>query len=271
MSRAWMRSGFRSRIQRELPLASRVSTHMLPRRLRLLGHASLALGALPTLSCSLIAAPSSPRFAAAHDGVASATDLPSKEWLLAQPRGAYTTARTCAGASRLFEWDTHVQRTADSAAAMLADEVADGAAACEDGLRAQVGRAELLRPRLDETVGAAVRAYLAARGGAELPAEELKVTVLVSWSPEEAAAKAGGGGGAAGSIACHVAPLPPIPSPPVRVEVRGAPRQNAAAKDSSWVTERAPLEALMRSAWAAVNELLLASEEGELLEGSQTK
>ena len=84
--------------------------------------------------------------------------------------------------------------------------------------------------------------------------------MLVSWSADDAS-----------SIACHIAPLPPLPAPPVRVEVRGAPRANAAAKDSSWVAERAPLEELMRaSAVGDINELLLATEGGALLEGSQT-
>ena len=49
--------------------------------------------------------------------------------------------------------------------------------------------------------------------------------------------------------------------------MRGAPRANALAKSSKWVAERAPLEALMRE---DMNELLLATEAGELLEGSQT-
>ena len=93
----------------------------------------------------------------------------------------------------------------------------------------------MLRPRLDETVGAAVRAYLAARGGADSPTEELKVTVLVSWTAEEVAAGAGGGG--AGSVACHVAPLPPIPSPPVRVEVHAT--NNALMRSATVVSPSA--------------------------------
>jgi len=156
----------------------------------------------------------------------------------------------------------HVQRTADSAAAML-QGVPNA-----DAILAQVGSAESLRPRLDATVGSAVRAYLASNGGDE--ATELKVTVLVTWTAADAAEGSGCDAASTSSVSCHVAPLPPIPSPPVRVEVRGAPRQNAAAKDSTWVTDRAPLEELMRRGWAPFNELLLVSDAGELLEGSQT-
>merc|ERR1719327_2355861 len=113
---------------------------------------------------------------------------------------------------------------------------------------ADVTDAAQLRPRMTSTAAAAVDAWAAEYG----PADELKVTVLVTWD------------GAATSVGCHVPPLPP---PPVKVEVRGAPRANAAAKDSSWVADRAPLEALKREDF---NELLLMNAEGELLEGSQT-
>ena len=55
----------------------------------------------------------------------------------------------------------------------------------------------------------------------------------------------------------------------MRVETRGAPRANAAAKDSAWVSARAPLEKLQSKAHAPINQLLL-SDEGKILEGSQT-
>ena len=98
---------------------------------------------------------------------------------------------------------------------------------------------------------------------------ELKVTVLVTWDQITAVSPdpSGDDGLCSGSISCHIAPLPPLPSFPVKVEVRGSPRAMATAKDSSWVADRAPLEALKRE---DVNELLLATDEGALLEGSQT-
>lgn len=198
----------------------------------------------------------------AYDGVASPSALDSKQWLLSQPNGAYTTARTCYSGRRIFEWETHVQRTASSARAMLGEAAGGNAAA----LLAPAS----LRPKLDATVAAAVREYRA-----EHEVDELKVTVLVTWPSEACDGQevlandelAEGGGF---HVACHVAPLPPLPTPPIRVEVRGSPRANALAKDSSWVSERAPLEELMRASYAPINELLLATEAGDLLEGSQT-
>lgn len=211
-------------------------------------------GLLAATLRSVSMAAAAPRFVECRDAVAKISSLTSKQWLVEQASGAYTTARTCAGARRLFEWDMHVSRTASSAAAMLNDP--SGSAPAPSGelsaLMAAVGDAASLRPRLDATVGAAVREHLSGDSGAT---GELKVTILVTWD-------AGGS-----SVACHVSPLPPLPSSPVKVEVRGAPRSNAAAKDSAWVSERAPLEALMRPDF---NELLLVTADGALLEGSQT-
>ena len=194
----------------------------------------------------------------AVDGVAAASAQDSKSFLLSKPGGAYTTARTCRNGRSVFEWETHVERTAASVEAML-----DGKSA--PALRAALASAPALRPRLDATVATAMREFLSSQSS---DTDELKLTVVVNW---DEAAEACAEPSALGSIACHVAPLPRLPEPPIRVEVRGAPRANALAKDSSWVSDRAPLEALMKAAAVgAVNELLLATDAGELLEGSQT-
>ena len=66
---------------------------------------------------------------------------------------------------------------------------------------------------------------------------------------------------------CHCAVLPPIPSPPIKVEIRGSPRSNAKAKDSEWVRDRKHLEDLKPP---DVNEIILHDEKGALFEGSQT-
>ena len=208
------------------------------------------------------------RFVVAIDGAASPSALTSKEFLLSLPSGAYTTARTCSRGTRIFEWNTHVERTAASVAAMLNE--ADASPPLLEGL----ARPERLKPRLEATVAAAKRQYLKVHGDEG----ELKLTLLVSW-------RGGDGDGEeplgrqqqqdeVGSVACHVAPLPPLPAPPVCVEVRGAPRANALAKDSAWIAERAPLEALMAAATlppgGSMNELLLQTADGELLEGTAT-
>jgi branched-subunit amino acid aminotransferase/4-amino-4-deoxychorismate lyase len=249
----------------------------MSRKLRSSLACSLSLACTRALSMSTVVpttiATAEPRFAVGIDGAASPSALTSKEFLLSLPSGAYTTARTCSRGTRIFEWDTHVERTAASVEAMLNE--ADASPALLEGL----ARPERLRPRLEATVAAAKRQYLEAHGDEG----ELKLTLLVSWrggggeceeplgeQQEQAAVRSD----EVGSVACHVAPLPPLPAPPVCVEVRGAPRANALAKDSAWVAERAPLEALMAAATlppgASMNELLLQTAEGELLEGSQT-
>ena len=206
-------------------------------------------------------------FVVAYDGIALPSDVSSKDFLLNNPSGAYTTARTCSRARRLFEWDTHTTRTAASVEAMVLGDKAAAADLQQQEVLAALATPSALSPRLDATVASAMRCYTDAHGYDT----ELKVTVLVSWKEQCAASGTEESKSPLGSIACHVAPLPPLPSSPVRVEVRGAPRANALAKDSAWVADRAPLEDLMRASKAgALNELLLASESGELLEGSQT-
>ena len=216
-------------------------------------HVALCLGstALRPAAAMLSTSACNAKYVIAVDGIAGPSEQASKDFLLSRPSGAYTTARTCSRARRLFEWDTHVQRTAASVDSMLRDDARLTTAEARM-LSAQLGTSEALRPQLDATVAAAMQAYIDAHGDDT----ELKVTALVNWKVSTTA-----------SIACHVAPLPPLPVSPVKVEVRGAPRSNAMAKDSSWVADRAPLEALMG---ADFNELLLATEDGELLEGSQT-
>ena len=145
-----------------------------------------------------------PVFGVAVNGVAEGSALTSKEWLTSSTSGAYTTARTCAGASRLFEWTTHVERTASSVAAMLRESPPASSVSAAEVLAA-VGTADALRPRLEATVGAAVGAYRERQDAAETGDGELKVTVLVTWSSGV-------------EVSAHVAPLPPPATRPVRVE-----------------------------------------------------
>lgn len=69
-------------------------------------------------------------------------------------------------------------------------------------------------------------------------------------------------------IVTHVTSLPQRRQPPIRVQVRGAPRHNARAKDSEWVRQRTSLES---SKPADVEEILLCDvASGSVLEGTQT-
>ena len=197
-------------------------------------------------------------FVIAKDGRANPSSLTTKDFLVKNPSGAYTTARTTCDGKSLFEWDTHIDRTASSVAAMLSQSPDDPLNKC---LMEKLGQSATLGPRIDSTVSAAVHQYIAAHGNDN----ELKVTVLVTWA--DVLANTCKESDFPGTVMAHISPLPPIPSSPVKVEIRGAPRSNAAAKDSSWVAERAPLEAVKRP---DMNELLLATDDGKIFEGSQT-
>lgn len=227
----------------------------------------------------------------------------------------------------MFEFETHVGRTADSARLMIA---ADAAASAEAGAAAAADAPELaaavnaaqLRTGLARSIRLAISTFdqLYSSGGSTAT-PELKVTVLSVWgdavpaaidaatpllvaaaAPAASAAPAGealrvdvgagvqsvrdAGGvsfarhvaesGAAAALhgaamptllLTHVTPLPARRAPPVKVVIRGAPRHNAAAKDSAWVKQRSALEATKPP---DVEEVLLATPQGEVLEGTQT-
>eukprot|EP00537_Pseudo-nitzschia_pungens_P002656 CAMPEP_0172358452 /NCGR_PEP_ID=MMETSP1060-20121228/2762_1 /TAXON_ID=37318 /ORGANISM="Pseudo-nitzschia pungens, Strain cf. cingulata" /LENGTH=390 /DNA_ID=CAMNT_0013079663 /DNA_START=151 /DNA_END=1323 /DNA_ORIENTATION=+ len=226
------------------------------------------------------------------EGRASVTAMGSKEFLLSNPSGAYTTARTSGGGRSIFEWEAHVERTALSLASMMetdGDNDNNNSSnnnnnAFERGCR--LTDPAVLRQKLDASVEEAVRLHTEVNnnnknknGCSSSSATELKITALVGWKKRIAT---NGGSSKHNNnpdpksdyeewISCHVTSLPSLPTPPVRVEVRGSPRENAAAKNSAWVSDRAPLEALMAEAEVApINELLLTNANDEILEGSQT-
>lgn len=182
------------------------------------------------------------------------------------------------GGTSVFELSFHIKRLADSAALMMQADAAgtagEGGAAATAKDAMDVGQ---LRPRLLASLRAAVQAYRAAAGEAD---GELRLTVLLTWAgcqqaqqgpggaasnggPPDAASSAGSATAVA-DIFVHVGPLPPRAQPPVRVVMRGSPRQNAAAKDSEWVRQRKALEAGLP---ADVNEAILVGKGGSLYEG----
>ena len=188
-----------------------------------------------------IASEIEPRVVVSSGEARVVTDPPGGiAWLESMPRGAYTTARTTGGGRCVFELGFHLQRLVDSS--LLMDLRVDG---------------DALKQRVMETLRRGVEAYLRkmpshgdsadADDSSSTDDRELKLTVLVCDARD---------------VHVHVSPLGPRKAPgPVRVEIRGAPRANAAAKDSEWVTERKKL-----AKPDDVNELVLEAS-GALYEG----
>ena len=184
--------------------------------------------------------PAAQPFVSAIESIAKPTAQTAKAWLQESPSGAYTTARTHAG--KVFEWSAHVQRTADSIRQMAP---AGDAVDLVDPAK--------LRRRLDGAAGAVVDAYRATHGE-----EELKLTFLVSWDDRWRRRRSR-----------RTRPRYRLFHRSPCASRRARARANAAAKDSAWVSARAPLEKLQSQAHAPMNELLL-SDAGKILEGSQT-
>eukprot|EP00898_Chlorokybus_atmophyticus_P008313 jgi/Chlat1/8483/Chrsp80S07930 len=178
-------------------------------------------------------------------------DQGAGDFLRTAPRGAYTTVRTVEG-NAVFEFDFHVNRLAESARLMME---ADAKAANQDpdhivSLHHDLVQAEKVRPRVIKSFQAAAQEFRSKYPS--LKDEELRITILATWQGEME------------SLQTHVGVLPARPSPPVRVEVRGAPRVNAAAKDSEWVRERQDLE---KAKALGVNEVCLVGDDGSVMEG----
>jgi len=175
---------------------------------------------------------------------AGSSALTAGEFLRTFPRGPYTAARTVTH-DRVFMLDMHVARMAESLALMVAEGYGGG------GDLTEGTDVERLRPHLLASAVAAIAAFNAANPALAAAGREVKLTLLLA---------AAEGGAAEGrlpfDVYAHAAPLAPRPAAPVRAVVRGAPRENAAAKDSAWVTQRQGLEA----AGLGFNETLLAGE-----------
>lgn len=174
-----------------------------------------------------------------------ACSLSSGDWLSSAPRGAYTTARTV-GVDAIFEFEAHVSRLVKSITLMLEADKAEiqGKPYPSEEKIAELTREDSLKPALIASLKAAKKEY-------NVPGE-IKITVLISWDANGY------------RIFSHFCPLPDRPKPPVKVVVRGAPRSNAAAKDSDWVRQRKSLEDEKPK---DVNEVLLVEPDGHILEG----
>jgi 5,10-methenyltetrahydrofolate synthetase len=185
-------------------------------------------------------------------------------------RGAYTTARTVAGGTRVVAFDFHVQRLNDTAAALSAESGDSDGPAGRD-------RAPLSRKRVAATLAAAFQHFRQTRGREEQRRDdELRSTLY--YHPCDAAAGTVLAGTSEDSdddqprdgspLYCHVEALPPRPSGNIVVEVMGRPRENPLAKNVDWIHARKSLEARRG---ADVHEVVLVSEDGQAaIEGTQT-
>jgi branched-subunit amino acid aminotransferase/4-amino-4-deoxychorismate lyase len=167
------------------------------------------------------------------NGVAEVTQLTFKAFVSSFPRGAYTTARTH-GLWKVFEYDDHVKRLAQSVSLMMSAEEWK-----QEGL-VRLTKVGELEPLVRRECGVAIREYVRrveqqGQGQGQGMCGEMKLTMLVSWHEM-----------------------------PVTVQIRGHPRQNAKAKDSQWVLARQDLERAMEP---GSNEMLLSDDAGNITEG----
>lgn len=230
------------------------------------------------------------------NGVLCPCSQSSGAWLQAAPRGAYTTARTVGDGTLVLKLSSHVQRLAQSANLMAQ---ADAQLVTNEGAPPPAFTAQQLRPRVLSCLSSVVEAFHtgACKGGVaclpdppaggngtggtgngngsggepsagsagtdagvgeedlarQLRRKQLKLTMLMTW---------GESGGY--DVWCHGEALPDRPRPPVKLQFRGLPRTNARAKDSEWVRKRRALE---ESKPQDVNEVILSTPDGDLLEG----
>lgn len=181
-----------------------------------------------------------------HNGELAPCTATSGTWLTTAPRGAYTTARTVQH-SLVFKLSSHIQRLATSANLMV-----DADTRAADHLSADIPlfHSDVLRPLVVDSMQAAVQQLRRQPSAHDC---EVKLTLLLTWDSSGAP-----------DLYCHAEPLPSRPKPPVKLQVKGMPRVNAKAKDSEWVRQRKAWES---SKPAGVNEVLLVTPEGQLLEG----
>eukprot|EP00899_Mesostigma_viride_P028494 jgi/Mesvir1/882/Mv17448-RA.1 len=195
-------------------------------------------------------------------------DKEASDFLRNQPRGAYTVGRTY-NRDSIFEFEFHVSRLANSIRLMMesdADKMGMSPAAIESCYPDLLDEAKLRSLLISNLLVA----------GAEFSRQfphlsgELKVTVLITWAePGQNDAQSGATCSLTPKrrehhISVHLSPLPPRPKPPVRIKLFGAPRQNAAAKDSEWIRLRSSLEA---EKGPEFNEVCMVGDDGSVLEG----
>lgn len=189
-------------------------------------------------------------FSLSHDEQWSKCAATSEQWLRTAPRGAYTTSRTMGG-DAIFDLQHHIERLANSAQLMQEEDLKKGNANAEAFKQAAATllKVENLRPRVIASLRAATSGFRQLCPDNE---GELRLTTLLTWDPADV------------HVLTHAAPLPGVPKPPIKVQIRGVARDNAKAKDSEWVRQRAAMQDAKPS---DVNEILLLDGQGGVLEG----
>lgn len=210
--------------------------------------------------------------------------LPDKShWLGSVVPGPYTTMRTIDSTS-VVEFEKHIHRLVRAAQSVIR-AVEQGTDEFGRSLPSKPALELLLKPqKLQELVvehlGASIKLFHDQVRQVEATAAvgelEKRITILLNWGQSDTQAQLLHGGllGAASapvhgvSTWVYVEVLPPIPRDPVHVVVRRRPPEARMyeGKDSKWVIQRKTLEREKGHA----NEVVLADEQGRLLEGTQT-
>ncbi|KAL0587015.1 hypothetical protein ABG067_003355 [Albugo candida] len=193
--------------------------------------------------------------AVAKNGVAlPCVSLNATEFILSQPRGAYTSARTVQQ-FKIFDYDHHIRRLAKSTAGMhgafLKSALFDDETKLEPYLREQVPK----------TLRVAMQEFQKNFRNSLPSSQEYKLTILICV-PATPTSKF------PLDVFCHVGLLKSLNRNLVKLRVVGEPRVNGELKDSHWIRERQSIyEALPDD----VEEILLMDRETtKIYEGSQT-
>jgi len=164
----------------------------------------------------------------------------AEEMLSHEPRGAYSTGRTV-NRNSVLELDFHVQRMKSSFHSIFT----------HTNMISDQCMHNLLFPSLQLGVNTFVKKYPEIKG-------DMKLTLFLTEDSNRMDKDA--------ILFTHVSPLPIFPKS-VNVEVRRASRHNPNVKDTEWVKLRKELD--LKKAMD-VNEVLIATESGDILEGTQT-
>ncbi|KAG0286828.1 hypothetical protein BGZ96_009118 [Linnemannia gamsii] len=183
--------------------------------------------------------------------ITAVTHKTSTATLLDYPPGAYTGMRTF-GRLGIMDFPGHTTRLANSLQQIrfpsqdpAKDNNAESAAATQE--LAAWRRPDVMKEETTSLVKAGLKFYYNSYSDTLGPTDETKVTVLCTWDPKNKEP----------TLIAHFEQLRTPKTRMCKVEVLGAPRPHATAKDSQWVRDRGILEASLDK---DSNEALLYEE-----------